>query len=58
MPNTAIQGVEEDAADRRPGDAERHVALRVDHLLAGAVGQLEADEVEQQDAREQHEPAG
>jgi len=51
------QRVEDDAADGRPGDAERHVALRVDHLLAGAVGQLEADEVEQQDPGQQHEPA-
>jgi hypothetical protein len=44
-------------ADGRACDRERDVPLRVDHLLAGAAGQLEADEVEQQDTHQQHEAA-
>ncbi len=52
------QRVEHDAGHAGAGDGERHVALRVGHLLARAVGQLEADEVEQQHAHQEHEPAG
>ena len=51
------QRVEHHAADGGAGDGERHVALRVGHLLARAVGQLEADEVEQQHADQEHEAA-
>jgi hypothetical protein len=49
------QGVQRHAGHRGAGDPERHVTLRVGHLLAGAAGQLEADEVEQQHADEEHE---
>ena len=40
--------VEHHGADRRAQHGERHVALRVLHLVAGRVGQLEADVVEEQ----------
>ncbi len=40
--------VEEDRGGRGAQDRERHVPLRVDHLLARRVRQLEADEVEEQ----------
>ena len=52
------QRVEDDAGHGGAGDGERHVALRVGHLLARAVRQLEADEVEQQHADQEHEAAG
>ena len=51
------QRVQQDAADQGPRDRERHVALGVGHLLAGAAGQLETDEVEQQHADQEHETA-
>ena len=40
--------VEQHGAERRAEDGERHVLLRVLHLVARGVGQLEADVVEEQ----------
>ena len=47
--------VEQHGRDRRAHDRERHVLLRVLHLVAGGVRQLEADEVEEQQRHERDE---
>jgi len=47
--------VHEDAGDPAPQDRERHVLLRVLHLLGGAVLELEADVVEEQHRHETEE---
>ena len=54
------RAVEQERPDRGAHHGERHIALGVLHLIAGGVGELEADVVEEQhrDRRDEDAPGG